>query len=197
LQDDSAYLTTNLLRNQTISLMQPEHIWVIGRDRRVGLAIQDKRLSRRHAMIQYVAGKGFYLVDLNSTNGSYVNSEPVRHPKLLQDGDRIRLGSLSFIFFLCRESKLLESIPAETQAQLGSTHTHSFGPLASADNPSLEQDSESLADDFRREGNNDGEKETSMFLKTPLCQKEEAIDPMAPQLSTAQKADILDRFLNR
>lgn len=95
------YLVTNILGNGTESLTQSQNLWIIGRDsRRVNLPIQDKRLSRRHAAIRY-ANRTFYLVDLGSSNGTYINGEPIRRCTILKDGDRIRLGSLSFSFFIC------------------------------------------------------------------------------------------------
>ncbi|NJO43476.1 MAG: FHA domain-containing protein [Cyanobacteria bacterium CRU_2_1] len=114
-----AYLVTNLLRGKTQALMQPQQTWVIGRDpRQVILPIQDKRLSRCHAALKYVENKGFHLIDLGSSNGSYVNGELIRHACLLKDGDRIRLGSLTVAFFLCQSAQTLRSLPAEIQRSL-------------------------------------------------------------------------------
>jgi len=95
------YLVTNVLGGETQALTQSQNLWMIGRDsRRVNLPIQDKRLSRRHAAIRY-ANRQFYLVDLGSSNGTYINGEPIRRCTSLKDGDRIRLGSVSFSFFIC------------------------------------------------------------------------------------------------
>lgn len=114
-----AHLVTNLLQGKTQALIQPQRTWIIGRDpRRVVIPIQDKRLSRFHAAIRYVENRGFYLVDLGSSNGSFVNGELVRQSSVLKDGDRIRLGSLSFIFFLCESAQVTESLSAETLAEL-------------------------------------------------------------------------------
>jgi pSer/pThr/pTyr-binding forkhead associated (FHA) protein len=111
------YITTNLCDNQTQTLQQPQHIWTIGRDRSNGICIDDQLLSLHHAAIQYVEDEGFFLIDCSSENGSFVNSEPVYQPVCLKDGDRIRLGSLSFDFFLnhnCRD------LPKISQEQLNS-----------------------------------------------------------------------------
>jgi pSer/pThr/pTyr-binding forkhead associated (FHA) protein len=112
--NQKAYLMTNLVNGKTQSLMQPQQIWTIGRDlRKVGIAIQDGRLSRCHAAIKYVEGKGFYLVDLGSSNGSFRNGERVWRSAALKDGDRIRLGSLVFVFLTCQGSEVLPLIPTE------------------------------------------------------------------------------------
>ena len=101
IQGQQVYLTTNLLRGKSQSLTQLQNIWLVGRDSKAALSLQDKRLSRTHAVIQYVRNQGFYLIDLNSTNGSFVNGEPVRNAVLLKEGDQIRLGSISFHFYIC------------------------------------------------------------------------------------------------
>lgn len=117
--EQQVYLVTNLLQGKTQALYQPQHTWVVGRDpRQVTLPVQDKRLSRRHAAIKYVEGQGFYLIDLGSSNGSFVNGERIRQSHLLKDGDRIRLGSISIAFFLCASEHTLCSLPIDTLTQL-------------------------------------------------------------------------------
>jgi len=106
-------LVTNLVDDCTQVFTQPQAVWTIGRDRRSMISIPDKRISRRHAAIQYVENQGFYLIDLKSTNGTYVNGEPIRHSIRLKDGDKVRLGSLSFVFFTSRVNKTLRSLSSE------------------------------------------------------------------------------------
>ena len=38
------------------------------------------------------------LEDLGSTNGTYLNGEPLGGPQPLHDGDRIRIGDSEFTF---------------------------------------------------------------------------------------------------
>lgn len=115
---DQSYLVTNLMRGKTQALMQPQQTWVIGRDpRRSFISVQDVRLSRCHAAIKFVAEQGFYLIDLGSRNQSFVNGEPIRQI-LLKDGDQVRLGSVTFRFFLCRSTDTLDRLPAEVLEQL-------------------------------------------------------------------------------
>jgi pSer/pThr/pTyr-binding forkhead associated (FHA) protein len=114
-----AFLVTNLLESKTQALMQPQQTWLIGRDpRRVMIPIQDLRLSRCHAAIKYVENEGFYLIDLGSSNGSQINGEPIRQFTLLKDGDRVRLGSLTFVFFLCQSAQNLKPMSAGMPAHL-------------------------------------------------------------------------------
>jgi pSer/pThr/pTyr-binding forkhead associated (FHA) protein len=113
-KDQQVYLTTNLLGGKTHALVQSQRIWTIGRDsRQVGLPILDKQLSRCHAAIKYVEHQGFYLIDLESSNGSFVNGERIQQPHRLKDGDRLRLGSLTITFFLCSASEELAQLTPE------------------------------------------------------------------------------------
>jgi len=63
----------------------------LGRGYDCDIHLEDDSASRRHAAIQH-DNDGFLLVDLNSTNGTYVNNEVVKQHRLLA-GDRIRIGS--------------------------------------------------------------------------------------------------------
>jgi pSer/pThr/pTyr-binding forkhead associated (FHA) protein len=113
------YLTTNLRDGNTQMLSQPQNTWIIGRDsRQVTLPIADKRLSRCHAAIRYVDDQGFYLTDLNSSNGSYVNGEKVQRSLLLKDGDRVRLGSLTLVFLAGSESQSIADLSPEMVERL-------------------------------------------------------------------------------
>lgn len=185
-------ITTNLLQGTTQCLLQPQNCWIIGRDRKVGLSIQDKRLSRRHAMLQYVPERGFYLVDLNSTNGTYVNGEPVRRAVLLNDGDRIRLGSLSFLFFVGFQSRTLSTIPPEWLAQGVASPNSANSSEASITVKEPEPTPQELDDTTAG-----SEKETSMFPNLAAQLETPTHTSGSTDLSTTQKSEILDRFLNR
>lgn len=64
--------------------------YLIGRSREVDVMLPDERVSRRHAALKW-SGTGFALVDLQSTNGTYVNGGKAGSIRLL-DGDKIRIG---------------------------------------------------------------------------------------------------------
>jgi diguanylate cyclase (GGDEF)-like protein len=68
---------------------------LIGRGTDCGILIDDHSVSRRHARIQPVSGTdggGHAVIDLESTNGTFVNGNLVSH-HLLQDGDYLRIGN--------------------------------------------------------------------------------------------------------
>lgn len=113
------YVITNLCENQTQTLQQPQGIWTIGRDNSSGICLPNRYMSEHHAAIQYnVVKQGFYLIDFNSSNGSFVNGEAVYQPTKLKDGDRIRLGSITFDFYINQSSRVLPTVAIELLMQL-------------------------------------------------------------------------------
>ena len=54
-------------------------------------------LSRRHAAI-VCEQNAWYLQDLGSLNGTFLNGEPVHDRRPLADGDEIRLANLVLTF---------------------------------------------------------------------------------------------------
>jgi diguanylate cyclase (GGDEF)-like protein len=69
---------------------------VIGRGNDCDIRINDHSVSRRHARIQPGAD-GYYAVDLQSTNGTFVNDVPASICKL-KDGDYLRAGNCIYRF---------------------------------------------------------------------------------------------------
>ncbi len=118
--DGQISLVTNLMKGATQKIFQAQNIWTIGRDRRKTIIpISDNRLSRCHAAITYCErDEAFYLIDFDSTNGSFINGEQIRHQHRLNDGDRIRLGSLSFTFFTCASIRQAHNVPEEVINQV-------------------------------------------------------------------------------
>ncbi|MDY5912421.1 MAG: FHA domain-containing protein [Inconstantimicrobium porci] len=68
-----------------------------------GVISFNKAISRLHCKITNISGK-YYISDLNSSNGTYVNRKKVQPdtPQLLQDGDIIRLANSDFKISLQR-----------------------------------------------------------------------------------------------
>jgi|SRR5215471_11825512 len=64
---------------------------VIGRGRESDVFLPDYRLSRRHAEIEQ-RGDAYFLIDLGSTNGTFLNGQRVVGERRLRDGDLIALG---------------------------------------------------------------------------------------------------------
>lgn len=71
----------------------------LGRSSKNDIVIKDKFVSKNHLNITERNGI-FYLEDLNSANGTYLNGEKVDSGTLieLQNGDKIGVGFIQFIF---------------------------------------------------------------------------------------------------
>jgi Protein of unknown function (DUF3662)/FHA domain len=79
-------------RSRTVS----ERSVVLGRSRECDVRVDDPNVSRRHAELRQ-EGATYWLVDLDSTNGTELNGKRVSRAKLA-DGDRITLGSTEIVF---------------------------------------------------------------------------------------------------
>ena len=63
----------------------------------VEIQLEDPFASSRHARI-FREGHVYVIEDLGSTNGTYLNDEPLRGPAPLHPGDRIRIGDSEFSY---------------------------------------------------------------------------------------------------
>jgi two-component system cell cycle response regulator len=69
---------------------------IIGRDRENDIVLNSDSISRRHCRIEY-RGTRIFAVDLDSTNGTFVNDEPDPITDiLLRRGDLIKIGDTIF-----------------------------------------------------------------------------------------------------
>ncbi|MDB6035452.1 MAG: adenylate/guanylate cyclase [Verrucomicrobiales bacterium] len=69
----------------------------IGRSTTSNVMLPSEKVSRRHAMIQ-TQGAEYWLVDLGSANGTYLNGRRVGQPCRLNDRDQIVIADFQFIF---------------------------------------------------------------------------------------------------
>jgi hypothetical protein len=69
---------------------------VLGRSKECDVQVSDANVSRRHAELRQ-EGSSWWIVDLDSTNGTEVNGKRVPRAKLA-DGDSITLGSTELVF---------------------------------------------------------------------------------------------------
>src|SRR4051812_5648407 len=100
----------------------------IGRDFSNDLRLEDPTVSSHHCRIQCDADE-YLLIDLDSTNGSFVNGKAV-HRTQLGHGDEILVGSTRFCFLLDDIAPLPPHIYFEedTKASLLSADTTRFRP---------------------------------------------------------------------
>ena len=72
--------------------IQPEI--VIGRDPTCDLLFDQETISLRHCKLFY-QNKQWWVVDINSTNGTYLNNSLVESATVLTDDDTLRLGTIN------------------------------------------------------------------------------------------------------
>jgi pSer/pThr/pTyr-binding forkhead associated (FHA) protein len=65
---------------------------VIGRGAECELRLDDTYISQQHARI-FGRNGSWYIEDLGSTNGTFVNEQKLAAPAMIQGGDRIRVGT--------------------------------------------------------------------------------------------------------
>jgi diguanylate cyclase (GGDEF)-like protein len=70
---------------------------LVGRGEDCDVRILDNSVSRRHAKVE-PAPEGYYVHDLQSTNGTFVNDKQAEGPCLLRDGDYVRVGNCIYRF---------------------------------------------------------------------------------------------------
>ena len=103
-----------VIRGQSVGLLHeldPSRASTIGRAADVDLTIEDVAVSRKHASVE--SGRdGFALLDLDSTNGIFVNGVRVKH-HMLRDGDRVQVGTTTILKFCYQDE-----VEASFQKQL-------------------------------------------------------------------------------
>lgn len=99
--DGSSYLKL-INRKETIPYkIKEEYILgdeiIIGRGGQNNIDLRDPYISKKHARIVSDENQ-YFLEDLNSANGTYLNNEKVLDAIRLKNGDRIKLGQIEFLF---------------------------------------------------------------------------------------------------
>ena len=69
----------------------------LGRDTGNQIVIADPKASRRHARIYENKGQ-YWIEDLGSKNGVFLNDIKLSGPVVLADGDTLRIGNVTFVF---------------------------------------------------------------------------------------------------
>lgn len=119
------------------SILEPtSYPYTIGRSPDNQLAVHDAKVSSHHAEIRF-QGQGYEIIDLGSSNGTFVNEQRVAPyaPRLLSNGDQIRLGNSGFLF----EAGAMPSQPpveATVYGGSGQGSNPSYAPTVAAPPPS-------------------------------------------------------------
>jgi adenylate cyclase len=73
--------------------------WTVGRGDDNNFVLPDRWTSRNHAMLQRMETGEFYLIDLGSRNGSFVNGRRVSVPVTLHNCDQLTFGQTELEFY--------------------------------------------------------------------------------------------------
>lgn len=72
--------------------------WIIGSRQGSDILLADSDIASKHAMLQLMGTGNYYLVNLSADDGVFVNGQLTARPTLLQDADRIMIGSTHLVF---------------------------------------------------------------------------------------------------
>ncbi|WP_088431402.1 adenylate/guanylate cyclase domain-containing protein [Halomicronema hongdechloris] len=91
--------------------------WTIGRSDDNNFVLPDQWISRNHAMLQSMENGEFYLIDLGSRNGSFVNGRRVSVPVTLHNGDLLTFGQTNLHFYCPHPDIATAATPTPTDSQ--------------------------------------------------------------------------------
>ena len=94
-------------KSREVLLVKKARVHTIGRDKSNMLVIEDSRVSRSHARVEYSDTQCEY-IDLGSSCGSKLNGKPVLRAKL-RPGDVIELGQSVLIFQVRKKKSAVEN----------------------------------------------------------------------------------------
>jgi DNA-binding winged helix-turn-helix (wHTH) protein len=80
-------------------LPMPKDEVTIGRDEECEITIDNRNISRQHIRI-YKEADRFFVQDLDSKNGTWVNNQQLKGRRELQNNDEIRLAASTYIQFI-------------------------------------------------------------------------------------------------
>jgi pSer/pThr/pTyr-binding forkhead associated (FHA) protein len=86
-------LSEGKARGQSIPITLPQ--FLIGRDKECQLRPASPMISKRHCALLLKGGKAF-VRDFGSTNGTWVNDDPVKGERQLNNEDVLKVGPLQF-----------------------------------------------------------------------------------------------------
>jgi len=132
--------------SQEFDLNQPNI--VLGRSPQANVVIASNEVSRSHAQIANTAN-GFFLSDMGSTNGTFLNGEEIQPRQMIQlkSNDQLNLGEIALIFQLVEETAAPEEPKFKDDQQLAS-YSPSYNQAYEAYTPNITDDYQSIPVDY-------------------------------------------------
>ncbi|NWG15645.1 MAG: FHA domain-containing protein [Chloroflexi bacterium] len=96
---------------------------IVGRDESCDVPLPERQISRQHIRI-YRQNERFYVQDLDSKNGTWINGQQLKGSSELQDGDEIQLALTTRIRFvgIGSTAPLTSGVPAFAHIRLRLEH---------------------------------------------------------------------------
>jgi pSer/pThr/pTyr-binding forkhead associated (FHA) protein len=88
---DRPVLTVEAGEHVGLRVAVEQDVFLIGRGEECSLVLTDRAISRQHARIRREPA-GFFIEDLESKNGTWVNGDALTGSQRLNDGDKIQLA---------------------------------------------------------------------------------------------------------
>ncbi len=102
--ESGAHFSLTMTKGPAVGYVYPLEgkLITIGRDLTNDIVVQDPEVSRFHLRLHF-SQRGYLIEDLRSTNGTFINSEPLHTRRCLEPNDVIKLGTMVQLQYLFRE----------------------------------------------------------------------------------------------
>lgn len=118
------YLLLHTEKGEIYFPLTGKNYWTVGRNKDNDLMIRDHCISRNHAIIQSAQAEEFYLVDLGSRNGTFINGRRVGIPVTLRDNDQITFGKTEVEFYLPSTTRQISPNSRDTDSDFQTSAIH-------------------------------------------------------------------------
>lgn len=166
-----------LIRGGEIGLQYPldEEQQVLGRHPSCQIVLQSGVVSRRHAQILENHGT-FYIEDLRSRNGTFVNGKAINGRQELQEGDEIRLCDvvLSFVY---NSSAMLPVLEDESSTNVAATLEVSQSDVIYPNKSNIEESQIYIPTDVEENLADDLGSSTSIRMVDSWAHSQSGVDP--------------------
>ena len=123
----------------------PGNQFLIGRDEGCHLRPASPAISKKHCVL-FIRDEKAFVRDLESTNGTFINDEPIAGERELADGDRLRVGPLDVSVVLAAGSKTDSTPLPDVLKAVGKSGTQTPAPTpAPAPASAAEDDPDRIA----------------------------------------------------